>query len=237
LKPYESAVAAILNEARPATILDAPSGSGWLRPLLRFDTQVDGLDLFAPPPGQYRHFRQADLDAGLPEDLGIYDAIVCCEGIEHLGNPDLFFKSAFAHLASGGRLIVTTPNVWHPAARLQYLFQGFFPGFPPLVGHIQRGTHMHVMPWSFPQLFLFLRRNGLEDIMLHDSAERKPKRSYERLLGLPQSIYCRRKYRQSRTSEEREFWSCAGSPQSLYSRRLIVSAVKPGPMATPTTKK
>ena len=225
-KNYQSIVASILNQSRPATILDAPAGNGWLRELLGFEAQIDGLDLFASPSG-YRMFRNADLDLGLPQDLGFYESIVCCEGIEHFENPGIFLKTAYDHLVPGGRLIVTTPNVWFPEARLQFLLRGFFPSFPCLVGRIERGTHMHIMPWSFPQLYLFLRLKGFEDIRLHDVAEKKPKRTYERLLGFPQMLYCRQKQRKSLTDEERAFWSFAGSEQSIYGRRLVVSAITP----------
>jgi SAM-dependent methyltransferase len=230
LKPYQPVVASLLNQSRLATILDAPSGNGWLRRLLKFDAQIDGLDLFAPPDG-YRAFRNVDLDLGLPADLGLYENIVCCEGIEHLGNPDIFFKTTRHHLVPGGRLIVTTPNIWFPEARLQFSLRGFFPSFPCLVGRIERGTHMHIMPWSFPQLFLFFRLNGFEDITLHDIEEKKPKRMFERLLGLPQALYCRHKIRKSITEEERVFWSFAGSKQSMYGRHLVVSAATPNPAA------
>ena len=91
---------------------------------------------------------------------------------------------------------------------------------------------MHIMPWSFPQLYLFLRLKGFEDIRLHDVAEKKPKRTYERLLGFPQMLYCRQKQRKSLTDEERAFWSFAGSEQSIYGRRLVVSAITP--QLTPT---
>ncbi len=50
MKPYKQVVANILNELRPANILDAPSGNGWLASLLKFDACIDGLDLFATPP-------------------------------------------------------------------------------------------------------------------------------------------------------------------------------------------
>ncbi|MDP2811736.1 MAG: class I SAM-dependent methyltransferase [Rhodocyclaceae bacterium] len=225
LKPYQPAVAKLLNSRRPASILDAPCGSGWLRGLLDFDCGIDGLDLFAPPPEGYRLFRNANLDLGLPDDLGAYDAIVCCEGIEHFGNPENFFRSAHRHLKRDGMLVVTTPNTWHPAARLQFLLRGFFPGFPCLVGRIERGTHMHIMPWYFPQLFIYLTLAGFRDITLHDIDEPKPKRAYEWLVGLPQAAYCALKRRKAATEEERRFWSQAGSRQSLFGRRLAVSAL------------
>jgi hypothetical protein len=49
MKPYRPIVANILNELRPANILDAPSETGWLASLLKFNVSIDGLDLFAPP--------------------------------------------------------------------------------------------------------------------------------------------------------------------------------------------
>ncbi len=225
LKPYQPVVASLLNARQPRVILDAPCGSGWLASLLDYDFQIDGIDLFAFPRGRYRHFQSADLDLALPGDLGTYDAIVCCEGIEHFGNPESFFRSARQHLTKGGLLVLTTPNTWHPAARLQYLIRGFFAGFPCLVGKIGRGTHMHIMPWSFPQLFLYLRLAGFGDIALHDLDEPKPKLAYEWLLAVPQFLYCAQKRRSARTEEEIAFWSHAGSRQSILGRRLVVSAI------------
>ena len=49
---------------------------------------------------------------------------------------------------------------------------------------------MHVMPWSFPQLYLFLTLAGFGGIGLHDVDEPRPKRLYEWLVGLPQYLYC-----------------------------------------------
>lgn len=37
MKPYMPVVADILNARKPKRILDAPSGSGWLRSMLRFE--------------------------------------------------------------------------------------------------------------------------------------------------------------------------------------------------------
>ena len=226
MKPYRQVVANILNELRPANILDAPSGNGWLSSLLKFNASIDGLDLFAPPAG-YRYFENADLDMGLPDNLRLYEAIVCCEGIEHFGNPDVFLKTVCSHLVSKGVVIITTPNIWFPAAKLTFLMKGFFPSFPSLVGNISRGNHMHIMPWSYPHLFLFLKLNGFENIALHDVNEKKPKRIYEYILGLPQRLYCFQKCKNALTQEERGFWTTAGSKQSVYGRRLVVSATKP----------
>ena len=226
MKSYQPVVARLLDELRPKTVLDAPCGSGWLAGMLRFDCSLDGIDLFGRTPASYRSFHAADLDEGLPETLGEYDAIVCCEGLEHLGNPGLFLRCALRHLRAAGTLVVSTPNVWYPGSRLQYLMRGFFPGFPSLAGRIRRGTHMHIMPWSFPQLYLYLSLAGFDRIRLHDVPEARPKHAYEWLLGLPQHLYCAAKARNAPSEAERSYWLQAGSRQSLFGRRLVVSAMR-----------
>lgn len=227
IKSYQPVVSDLLKQLRPRTILDAPCGSGWLRHLLTFDCSLDGIDLYATNPQGYRNFSCANLDEGLPTTDTAYDAIVCCEGIEHFRNPGLFFQSAGKQLSDGGVLIVTTPNTWYPESRLQYLLRGFFPSFPCLVGSIAPGSHMHVMPWSFPHLYLFLTMGGFTDVTLHNIDEPKPRHLYEWVLGLPQAMYCRAKAQKARTEEEQRFWAMSGSRQSVYGRRLVVSATAP----------
>lgn len=224
-KSYQPVVASLINHRRPSTILDAPSGGGWLKSLLTYEHLIDGLDLFAPAPVGYRNYQNADLNKGLPQGLGRYEAIISCEGIEHFGNPEIFFSSVREHLQDDGILVITTPNVWYPEARLQFMLRGFFPSFPCLAGKIKRGTHMHIMPWSFPQVFLYLSLCGFRDITLHDVDEPKPKRIYERLLGFPQKLYCSNKVRKAANEVERSFWRQAGSRQSIFGRRLVISAV------------
>ena len=115
---------------------------------------------------------------------------------------------------------------WHPAARLQYFTRGFFPGFPSLAGRIEKGTHMHITPWTFSHLYLYLSLAGFKDVTLHDVDEPKPRRVYEQLLGLFGSAYCASRLKKAGSDEERRFWTQAGSRQSIYGRRLVVSAVK-----------
>ena len=228
MKSYMSTVISVLNNKKPKTILDAPSGNGWLLPLLSFETIIDGVDLFEETISGYRNIIQEDLDFGIPDSLLKYDAIVSCEGIEHFGNPALFLNTAKKHLNIGGIIIITTPNTWHPSARIQYLLRGFFPGFPCLVGKIHRGTHMHITPWSFPQLYLYLTLAGYTDIKLHNTTDKKPKHFFERIFGFPQKVYCRSKFKKSKSKEEENFWKMSGGSQSIFGRRLVVSASNNG---------
>lgn len=224
-KPYRPVVAEILSATRPRRILDAPSGDGWLKTLLEWDCVVDGYDLFAAHPPGYGAFARADLDLGIPGEPAVYDAVVCCEGIEHLTNPGLLLKSARRALVDGGTVVITTPNVWHPAARLAYLARGFFPSFPSLAEReLEPGMHMHVIPWSFPQLQLHLRLAGFCEVRLH-AVETAPKHSLERPIGALQKAYCARRRTRSANREEAAFWTFAGSDAAVFGRHLVVSAV------------
>jgi SAM-dependent methyltransferase len=214
--------------ARPPHLLDAPNGDGWLKARLSFDAAVDGIDLYSISAPGYRTVFQADLDSGIPSHLPRYAAVLCCEGLEHFGNPLLFLESARQRLEEGGFLVITTPNIWYPAARLQYLIRGFFPSFPCLVGKILRGSHMHIMPWSFPQLYLYLKLAGFTEIRLHEEPLSKAKHLWEKIIALPQIVYCRRRLKKARTKEEIDFWRDAVAGGSLFGRHLIVTARSAG---------
>jgi SAM-dependent methyltransferase len=217
------AASQILNREGLKEVLDAPCGAGWLRDRLKSDVEIDGIDLYAQPRPGYRQVISHNLDHGLPESLPRYDAVVSCEGLEHFANPELFLRHAKRCLKPNGLLMITTPNIWYPASRLQFFARGFFPGFPCLTGRIEPGSHMHIMPWSYPQLYLYLKLSGYRDIQLHDEKLSAAKRWIEKLLALPQKIYCQRKANKSR-GEVREFWETAMRPASLYGRHLIVTA-------------
>ena len=83
------------------TVLDVPSGNGWLYQMLPKGTVIDGIDLFENKQEGYRDFWQHDLDEGLPSAVGKYDLICCCEGIEHVGNPLLLLRSFYNALNKG----------------------------------------------------------------------------------------------------------------------------------------
>ena len=126
VKSYMPVVLKIIEEKKPLSVLDAPSGNGWLKSMETIPTEIDGIDLYEDKPKGYRNFHSSNLELGLPSELPKYDVIVSCEGIEHIGNPSLFLESVFKHLEKGGVFVVTTPNIWYPLSKLKYLFCGFF---------------------------------------------------------------------------------------------------------------
>ncbi len=208
-------------------MLDAPSGGGWLQEALGTGKAVDGIDLYADSAPGYRRFWKFDLDDGLPDDCGDYDLACCCEGLEHVGNPLRLLRHFHRALKPGGTFIVTTPSVWYPQARLQFLLRGFFPSFPPLAGKIAPGTHMHITPWSWAQLHLYLSLAGFAEPRILPEPLSRAKHLHEHLFAVPSRLYCRNRLRKAKDDGERRFWQAAATDEALLSRHLIVSARKP----------
>ena len=86
---------------------------------------------------------------------------------------------------------------------------------------------MHIIPWSFSQLYLFLTINSFKNINLHYEPLSEAKHFYEKLPGFQKLLYCRSKIDRSTSEEEILFWEKGGSKESVYGRHLIISAVKP----------
>ncbi len=223
----QAAVLAWLKDKKFTSVLDVPSGDGWLARGVKAQGQgneFDGIDLYEQPADGYRRIWKCDLNDGLPSECGTYDLVCCCEGIEHVGNPLLLFQAFKCCIRPDGHLVITTPNVWYPQARLQYLARGFFPSFPCLVGKIVHGSHMHIMPWNWPQLYLYLKLAGFDQIQIVTEPLSAAKHFYEKLLALPPRLYARRRARKASTDEQRIFWETAASDAALLGRHLIVTA-------------
>ncbi len=186
MKPYMPVVSKYLNLHQPKKVLDCPAGNGWLQKGMDYRAIIHGIDLYESKPENYDKFYNQDLDKGIIIEGQKYDAVISCEGIEHLGNPLLFLTSAFGVIKLSGHIIITTPNTWHPASKIKYFLNGFFPSFPSLVGKVKLGIHMHIMPWTFPQLYLYLSLAGFSDITIHNINQEKPKHFYEKIFGFPQ---------------------------------------------------
>ena len=121
--------------------LDVGCGAGLLaEPLARLGAEVTGLDaapeLIAVARGHATaQGLEIDYRAGEVEALeGQYDLITCMEVIEHVADPAVFVKALAKRLATGGLLVMSTPNAtgW---SRLLMITLG------EGLGRIPKGTH------------------------------------------------------------------------------------------------
>lgn len=147
-------VESILKGSR-GRLLDVPAGEGALALRLKqLGYHVECCDLY---PELFKLFdieiRSGNLDSRLPYDNGIFDHIVCVEGLEHIENPSNAISEFSRLLRSGGQLIVSVPNIMNIEERFKWLINGYTSHFKPL-----SATALAEVKRDFP---------GMEEIALH----------------------------------------------------------------------
>lgn len=119
-------VRSLFAELPPGRVLDVPAGGGLqTAALAALGFSVCSVDLFPHrrhQPGQ--SWICADANDPLPFRTGGFDYLLCREGIEHLEDQMGFLRECARVVKPGGRLILTTPNVMHLAARMSAFLTG-----------------------------------------------------------------------------------------------------------------
>jgi SAM-dependent methyltransferase len=128
----------MLEEALPdrGRLLDLPCGTGYLS--VRAAEQgwdVHPYDLMPEvwEGGDGLQVCKADMNALLPIETDRFDAVVCCEGIEHIENPWLVLREFFRVVRPGGAVIISLPNTIDVRQRFRLLRLGFFTHYLPSV--------------------------------------------------------------------------------------------------------
>lgn len=111
-----------------------------------------------------------DLGGTLPFADGTYDVVLATEVIEHLVDHPTFLREAGRILKSGGRLVLSTPNVHRLKSRLTFFWTGRHDllggrlGWDVGVGDLY-STHHHPVDMSILHTMLF--HNGLRVESMH----------------------------------------------------------------------
>lgn len=97
---------------------------------------------------------KVNLNGGsLPYADGAFDLVTSSEVIEHLENFRSLVREAYRVTASGGVIVLTTPNVLNVKSRVRYLVSGFANLFGPLpVGDRElysAGAHISPIPYFY----------------------------------------------------------------------------------------
>ena len=111
-------------DTRPSgRVLDLGCSSGLLAERVRkLGHHVVGVDIeaFDEVEGRVDEFVQADLDQGIPNDVGHdFDVVLAADIIEHHRQPDQLLRQARDLLAPHGVLLLSVPNFghWYPRVR------------------------------------------------------------------------------------------------------------------------
>ncbi len=122
---------------RARSVLDAGCGRGeTLQMMTSCGLEAKGVDVSTVA---VNGVKELDLDAevlDLEKDaIGRkYDAVICMEVLEHLGEPGAVLRKLAGALAEGGRLVVSLPNEWN----IYHLFKNLFAPNPT---HLHRFNH------------------------------------------------------------------------------------------------
>ena len=110
---------------RGGEVLDLGCGDGWMGARLEeLGHRVTGVDLEAAEGVKERvsRFVQADLDRGLPDEVGgPFDLVIAADVLEHVRHPEQLLGQVRALLAPGGSVLVSVPNFGHWYPRLRVL--------------------------------------------------------------------------------------------------------------------
>jgi 2-polyprenyl-3-methyl-5-hydroxy-6-metoxy-1,4-benzoquinol methylase len=164
-----------LVPASARRILDVGCGGGALGAALkaRQGAEVAGIEFVAEAAARARrrldHVVQGDLDAieGLAFPAGHFDAMVFGDVLEHLRDPARLLRALLPHLAPGGRVVCSIPNVKHWTVVLPLLFEDRFEYTD--AGLLDR-THLHL--FTRHEIEAMLAACGLE--VEHLGANRMP---------------------------------------------------------------
>lgn len=131
-------------------ILDLGCGTGSLGRVLKGRQQVEVVGATYSVTEREKALRHldavivADLNAFNPNDLGLFDCIVCSHVLEHLYWPEQVLRSVACLLAPGGRLVVALPNCLHWRQRIRFLRGEFRYTDGGLMDH----THFRFFDWT-----------------------------------------------------------------------------------------
>ncbi len=154
-----------LKALKPGGVLDIPAGPGYLvQDLNRFGFQAvageidESLHCFKDVS-----YRRVDMTRPFPFPDASFEYLTSIEGIEHIENHLAFIRETARVLKPGGRLFLTTPNIHSLSSRLNFLFSGFHEmAKKPIPTDTENIYFEHINPISFPQLYFYCERSGLE---------------------------------------------------------------------------
>jgi ubiquinone/menaquinone biosynthesis C-methylase UbiE len=175
---YDTVLGIVQNLPR-GKLLDVPAGEGALAArLLEAGFDVHCCDLY---PEIFRlngvEMRQGDMAGTLPYNDSLFDYVTCIEGLEHIENPQQAIRQFSRLLKTGGRLIVSVPNILNIEERFKWLLHGYTSHFKPLSREqVEKARNefgykvevaLHLNAISYAELRYSLESCGFEILRLH----------------------------------------------------------------------
>jgi 2-polyprenyl-3-methyl-5-hydroxy-6-metoxy-1,4-benzoquinol methylase len=221
----------LAEEPEIRTVLDIPCGAGaFTKRMLDRGLNVCSIDCedsMQAPRGQ---FMLADMNEGLPFAEGVFDAVVCIDGIEHIERPFDFIGECHKVTRKGGVLVISTPNLSALRSRWRWLMTGFHQGEKIPLDESRRAPSQHVSMVSFPELRFRLHTRGFRVTAIRTNRVMAVSRLYAPLLPftylMTRWVFYKEGRRLPSYGQNREILGQLFSTPILFGETLIVKAVR-----------
>ena len=163
-KNTHETVFSLLTQNKDAVVVDIPSGSGAF--VLRLKDHgyqhIKAIDIENTLAITHDDFSIGDMSRTLPLKNESCDAVVCIDGIEHIGRQYDFVKECHRVLKKGGELIISTPNISALRSRWKWLTTGHHHKcIAPLDENNPNPLH-HISMISFHEMRYLLHTQGFK---------------------------------------------------------------------------
>lgn len=233
-------VAEIVARLPGDRILDAPTGHGALasrflamgRTVVAGDIDVSKFMLDPAKEERLTLVRLDLIDPAFPFDEGLFDIVVCVEGVEHLENQWMLARNLARVLVRGGHMVLSTPNILNFRSRVRFFLEGRYEFFkrPLVVGYSTPHDleTFHVAPVSYFELQFILERAGFTIREIH--ANKYSSRNIVSIILRPffRLIYRYKAHRDRRRSrgDFSRLYQTIMSDEIYYGETLILVATK-----------
>jgi 2-polyprenyl-3-methyl-5-hydroxy-6-metoxy-1,4-benzoquinol methylase len=151
----------VFEEKQHNNILDIPCGEGaFARRLTEKKVNVHAADCENIIKFDGAKFQCADMNEKLPYDDGVFDGVVCIDGIEHIERQFDFIRECRRIVKPDGFLIIATPNISSLRSRWRWLLTGFHNKCKAPLDETAPMPLHHINMVSLPELRYRLATNG-----------------------------------------------------------------------------
>lgn len=219
----------VADEVAKGHILDIPCGEGALsKRLAEKGFEVESADCVGIVKYDKARFRIADMNRRLPYEDGVFDGVVCIDGIEHIEKPFDFIRECGRVLKQGGFLVISTPNISALRSRWRYLLTGFHNKARVPLNEASPNPLFHINMVSLPDLRYRLATNGF--VITQIRTNRIKPISWLYVLLVPFAcvrtfvVFAREAHDETLKEIFRQVFRCMFSLPVLFGETLIVKA-------------
>jgi 2-polyprenyl-3-methyl-5-hydroxy-6-metoxy-1,4-benzoquinol methylase len=133
---YEEVISQVSKINLRDNVLDVGCGTGILLNEIHKvspESSLTGADLtdFSGGSSKSYIFHECDLNNQFHEGMDQFDIVTSIEVIEHLENPRQYIRSLAKTVKSGGRLLISTPNLDSWTSIISFVLRGYHSAFGP----------------------------------------------------------------------------------------------------------